>query len=157
TKQFGGAAPGGAPEWGWWVYRGDPRRSDVADRLPETDGVRWSAETVHETATRAVVENAVRGQAARPQPVLSGHFPIALGDLVVSPDGGAVRAVAAATGKVRGQAPLELGLDRLFTAGETKADADAWVNNTMKYHPHAVLENTTVGCLSTDGRRVYVV
>jgi outer membrane protein assembly factor BamB len=156
-KQFDDASPVAAVAGTWPLYAGNATRTGTAATLPAPDAVRWTADAVHNTEARALLDNAIRGQEARPQPVLSGSFPIALGDKVAFRAAGELRLVAADTGKPVWQVPLDGSLDRILADPSARLHVDAWVGYTMKFHPHILLENTTVGCLSSDGRRVFVV
>src|SRR5439155_24547896 len=121
------------------------------------DSARWQIDTVQTTAARAFLDNALRAQEARPQPVLSGSFPIAVGGSAVFRGADGIHAVSVVSGKKLWHVQPEKSLDRLLGDAETRPHVEAWINTYAKIHPNILLENTTIGCLSSDGRRVYFV
>jgi outer membrane protein assembly factor BamB len=130
--------------------------TDVADStfLPEA---RWPHETGADGPAWAWVQDAVRRQEAALQPVLPAFTALAVGGKVVYRNDRGIRAVDPRSGATAWECPSELSLDRLVRAPETHAHVGSWVEAYLASHPNVLLENTLLGSLSTDGRRVYTV
>jgi outer membrane protein assembly factor BamB len=145
------------PAPAWPVFAGNPTRTGTVARLPGAPALAWSATTPPSPVTAGLLEDAMRCQEERPQPVLSGSFPIIAGDKIVCRTQGGIQALDVATGKPVWDRPLPTSLDRLLNDESSRALLEHWLGIYLQYHPHILLENTSLGCLSGDGARVYAV
>src|SRR4029077_19690028 len=102
-----------------------------------------------DSAVRALLENAIRLQEDRPQPVLSGSFPIVVGDKTLFRTAAGVRAVSSATGKVLWDAPSDWGLSNMLGDNAVSPHIQAWLGSYFSMHPHVLLENSALGTLSS--------
>jgi outer membrane protein assembly factor BamB len=130
--------------------------ADVADStlLPEA---RWPRDTGADGPARAWVQEAARRLEAASQPVLSPVTPLTVGGKVVYRTDRGIRAVDPQSGATAWECPSDLSLDRLVREPGTHAHVGDWVESYLSSHPNVLLENTLLGSLSTDGRRVYAV
>jgi outer membrane protein assembly factor BamB len=144
------------PALPWSTYAGNAARIGSATTLPAVDAKLWSVPTTKK-ATDGLLEEAIRLQEDRPQPVMPGAFPIVAGDNVVCRTSSGIQAVDLATGKVLWESPFDRSLDRLLADAESRFVIDYWVGSYLRYHPQVLLENTNLGCLSADSARIYAV
>jgi outer membrane protein assembly factor BamB len=152
------ARPAAAPAASSWsMFAGNAGRNAVAGKWPVVEALQWSASLGASPMTAGLVEDAVRLQEDRPQPVLSGHFPIVVGDKLICRTAVGVQALTLTTGKAVWERPMELSFNRLLADYGPRTVIEYWLNAYMRYHPHVLLENTSIGCLSGDGKRVYAV
>jgi outer membrane protein assembly factor BamB len=152
-KQFqvDGAAKA-APE-DWLLYGGNAVRRRSATGLP-VPALQWKVRSVPEGSVPAgLLENAISFQEGRGQPVLSASFPIAVGKAIVFRAADGIRAVSATSGEPLWHAAMPLSLDRILASMRV----EAWINSYLSIHPHSFLENSTLGCLSSDNKRVYAI
>jgi outer membrane protein assembly factor BamB len=156
-KQFEPSLAAKTFSQGWWLYGGSATRSAAAAKMPALEGAHWQAATVQDTAARALLENAVSLQQARSRCVLSGSFPITVGERLIYRAADGIHAVSLQTGKPVWDVTLPLSLERLFGDSATRRLVETWVGGYLSIHPHVLLGNSTLGCLSSDGQRVYVV
>jgi outer membrane protein assembly factor BamB len=141
----------------WPLFRGNAARSaraDGADLVPEA---KWHLATVHETATRTWVQEAIRRQEARGEPVLPGFFPIAADGKVVYRSYRGIHAVDARTGQRFWESESLGGLDPLGLELSYFPYVESWVNVYLQHDPEVLFGNAVLGALSTDGERVYAV
>ncbi|HEX5269070.1 MAG TPA: PQQ-binding-like beta-propeller repeat protein, partial [Gemmataceae bacterium] len=103
------------------------------------------------------VAEAVRRLEAASQPVLSAATPIIVGDTVVARTPAGIRAVSLKDGRTVWESPSPLAPDVLARDPAAHAHLGLWMESYLGDHPAVLLENTILGTLSTDGRRVYAV
>jgi outer membrane protein assembly factor BamB len=138
------------------LNRATPSATGVpaATFLPEA---RWPRETGSDGPTRAWVQEAVERQEAASQPILPAFISMAAGGRVVYRSDRGVRAVDPRSGVTVWECPSELSLDQLVREPAAHAHVASWVESYLASHPGVLVENTLLGTLSTDGRRVYAV
>jgi outer membrane protein assembly factor BamB len=141
----------------WPVFGGDAGRSAEASGATFDPAPRWQKPTVRDGVARTWVLDAVRQQQAASQPVLSGSFPITAGGKVIFRTHRGVAALDARSGETAWESPSALGLDALTAEPAWHAHVGAWVNGYLAGRSRALLENSVLGSLSSDGARVYAV
>lgn len=141
----------------WPFFRGDAARSAWSAAGDFASEPRWRHETAHETATRAWVQEAIKQQEVRGEPVLPNFFPIVAGGKVVYRSYRGIHAVDLVTGKRLWEFESEGGLDTLGQELKYFPYVESWVNAHLLHNPHALFGNSVVGTLTTDGERVYAV
>jgi outer membrane protein assembly factor BamB len=156
-KQFDVLPAIAAPPGGWWVFGGSGTRTGVDLKVPALQAALWNVTTVNNATARALFDNSVRLQEARPQPVVPGSFPIFVDDKVVVRTADGIQAISAQTGKTLWEAPFPRSLERLFTDDAARQHLVALAMSYQTLHPHILLENSNLGCLSCDGQRIYAV
>lgn len=145
--------------------RGGP---PAEERLPAlSPALAWYVPTAEETTTRAWIDEAVRraqGPTRDPfhapeatQPVLSSFFPLAVDGKLVARTHRGIRAVDAASGATLWEASSPWALDAILHEPAEHAHVGLWVESYLGAHPAALLDNSLLGTLSTDGLRVYAV
>jgi outer membrane protein assembly factor BamB len=145
------------PALPWSTTAGNATRTGIAAKVPSVDALHWSVATSSNAAIRGLLDEAMRLQEDRPQPVMSGNFPIVAGDTIVCRTQTGLFGLAPATGKVIWDRPFERSLERLLASADSRAVVDYWLGSYLRYHPQVLLENTNLGCLSADSERVYAV
>jgi outer membrane protein assembly factor BamB len=145
------------PALPWSTTAGNAARTGVAAKVPPVDALHWTVATSPNQAINDLLDDAMRLQENRPQPVMSGNFPIVAGDTIVCRTQTGLVGLAPATGKVIWDRPFERSLDRLLADADSRAVVDHWLGSYLRYHPQVLLENTNLGCLSADSVRVYAV
>jgi outer membrane protein assembly factor BamB len=151
------AAPAAAE---WPIFGGAVSRNGLATPPQLTLKRQWNRATAEEPGSRQTLENAVRNQQARNQPVLPGAFPIAVAGKVMFRNQRGIQCVDPASGEVAWEASLNGGLDNplhLDDSGSIKDQLHGWVNTHVQSNPQVLLENSTLGTLSSDGKRVFAV
>ncbi len=151
----------------WLLFGGDETRSAQASGGEFDPEPRWQKAAAEESTTRAWLDEAVRrcdGTARDPyrapetlQPALPAFFPLAVEGKVVARDHRGVVALDAATGETLWRAPSSWGLDALLAEPERHAHVGSWVESYLTTHPHALLDNSLLGSLASDGTRVFAV
>jgi outer membrane protein assembly factor BamB len=141
------------------MYRGSPARESVAAEKPlDFKGLdkAWRSLSVEDGSfAHSKLSNAVEVMHSRFQPVVSGAFPLTLGDRILFRNQQGVRAVDAKTGRLAWYSTFNNGFDSLPQGSE--AQVNTWVESYVSNAPTMLLENSTLGTLSTDGQRVYAV
>lgn len=151
----------------WPMFRGNPGRSAEGQGGAPFLEATWSRPTMRQPQTEQWVRQAVRQQEERQQPVLSGYFPIAVTaqtkkgpvPLLVYRSFYGVHAVDLRDGRLFWESPAAGGLDKIVEYPEKAAQLGTWITYYLQLpgQPNLLLENSTVGTLSTDGTRVYAV
>ena len=117
----------------------------------------WPASNVSDDTVAAWWADAVRRKEAAGQPVLPAGPPIAVGGLVIERTDRGIRAVDSRTGLTAWESTLALALAQLVRDPACHAHVRSWMESYLANHPGVVLDNSLIGTLSTDGRRVYAV
>jgi outer membrane protein assembly factor BamB len=91
------------------------------------------------------------------QPVLPAAVPVAVLGKVVYRSHRGLHAVEAATGRLLWESPLRGSLQDLADDPASLTHAGEWVSSVWQAFPQTIIENSTVGTLSADARRVYAI
>jgi outer membrane protein assembly factor BamB len=158
---------GGQASSSWLMAGGNAARS-----LSLTGGApflqsRWRQDTARTKQALSWLTDADRLAQTLHQPILPASQPIAVTlhaegkdvPLVVYRSQQGIEAVSRTTGKTDWESVSDRGLDRLQHNPRTLAATTAWVNLYLNQfrQPHLLVENSAVGTLSSDGRRVFAV
>ncbi|MCS6851901.1 MAG: PQQ-like beta-propeller repeat protein [Gemmataceae bacterium] len=169
TVQGHGGPPFLEPRWSKSTTAIDPlvlADKDDADRSEAELRRRWIEE--------AILAQAMAHLESRQQPALPAFFPLAVGNKLIyrSHDGIYARHLKAgvviedgqprhvAPGDLDWMSPLDGGLHGMGADANRRnfLQSSAWLGHYFSYGPQSIFfENSTIGCLSTDGSRVYVV
>ncbi len=140
----------------WTLLRGNPARTALAASQPLTKdlGKSWHLPTVETPAGRSWLDNAVQQLHGRGQPVLPGAVPLAAAGKVLFRTQKGLHAVDTKTGQLAWEKDLYFGFDN--EAGSYE-NVSQWVSSYLPAYPGVLVENSTLGNLSSDGQRVYAV
>jgi outer membrane protein assembly factor BamB len=155
----------------WATYKGNASRSAQGNGGPPFLEVKWSNPTIlpNEDSvkqTRQWVEQAVKQAEERQQPVLPSFFPVAatvrtdtgIKPMLVYRTYWGVHAVnLQAEGKLEWYSPSYWSLQKIAEDQSKVAQLTQSVNLYMQAAPSFLFENSTVGTLTTDNSKVYVV
>jgi outer membrane protein assembly factor BamB len=117
----------------------------------------WDHPTVGDGPAAEWLEGALARLATNGQPALPAASPLLVAGTLVYRSHRGVHAVEAATGRPLWDSPLRGSLEELADDPARLAHASGWASALVQGFPHALLENSTVGTLSADGRQVYAV
>lgn len=138
--------PEGSPD-NYPLYRGDLARSARAR------GDFFLLEPQRRIATAEGEARQSLTQASR-RTVLPAATPIALGGKLIYRGSDGLHALDARTGRKLWRRPSSLSLTSILGNAGQKMQVKSWLH---VYGPAALIENTTVGTLSGDGRHVYAI
>jgi outer membrane protein assembly factor BamB len=145
-------APPAGPGEDWPLYRGDARRAAPAASAP------FVLEPLHRVALASGEARDVLGRAARAAPPGSilGAVPLAVGDRIVCRSADGILALDAGAGRPLWRVESPVGLEALLRDPGKKVQVEYWLG---LYGParDVLLQNSTTGTLSSDGRHVYTV
>jgi outer membrane protein assembly factor BamB len=137
----------------WSVFRSDPARTAGGEGdLPLLQPL-WKVDTLDSFTARTFfgsIENVLQGLGGFRSP---WNFPIATSNKVVCRSYAGIQAFDAATGHPLWHVPSRLSLTSIARAPGRLVILRDWLGS----QPHCLLENTALGCLSTDGQRVYAL
>jgi outer membrane protein assembly factor BamB len=150
---------GGVGEWA--VFRGNPSRSAEGGGGPPLPESCWQAVAAEDPEAKALLDRLLQDPPRAMRPVLPGSHPIAVRveegrGLLVYRGFGGVRAVHLATGREAWQSPSPLSLGAALTDPARKVTYLDWLQKAASPRTH-FFENSTLGSLSADRRRVYAV
>jgi outer membrane protein assembly factor BamB/tetratricopeptide (TPR) repeat protein len=144
----------------WRVFRGDASRGGRGDGdVPLLEPV-WTAETVFTKQGTAWVDQAVKSQALAGRLLLPGFYPIAVPGRIIHRTHSGLRALDPTTGAEVWHYPAvgsPLSLDGISRHSGQAVTVRSWIQGSYGDASHFPLENSALGCLSTDGARVYAV
>ncbi len=103
------------------------------------------------------VADALRRLEGSARPAAPAPAPLVVGNRAVSRGLRGIRAVDLSSGALAWEAPSALSLDGLARDPAAHGHVAPWVEAYLASHPHVLLENSLLGTLSTDGRRVFAV
>lgn len=119
---------------GWFLFRGDARRTaQAAGGVPFLEP-RWQHATAAHPETRRLLEAALKNQAESLQPSLPGAFPIAVGGKLIYRSHGGIHAVDLQTGKEVWRRDLALSLDACMADPGKRVSVRSWL---QMYSPFA--------------------
>jgi outer membrane protein assembly factor BamB len=140
----------------WPLFRGGAGRTARGDGdLPLLEPA-WSRPTVLSTQGPGWIDVAVKAQDRAGRPLLPGFYPIAVPGRIIYRSHSGIHALDAA-GRELWSAPSSLGLDAIAANSGKAVVVRNWLEATYGDAFHFPIENSVLGCLSTDGQRVYAV
>jgi outer membrane protein assembly factor BamB len=119
---------------------------------------RWWADTSGGAASRAWLASVAKTSEALASASVPACFPLAVGDRVICRGHGGIFAFDLASGRLLWRTPTPLGLDGML--GDPTYNKAVQFKDWAAHQANArdlVLQNTTLGTLSSDGSRVYAV
>ena len=141
----------------WIVYRGRPDRlGQVPAGSPKLEP-RWMQAAACDALTRAWLDAMVNQLDVRSQPAIPSWFPIVARDRVFARTTAGIAAFDLKGGKLLWESASALTLDGLAAEPATASHFDRWVEAYRVNSPQLLLENSVIGTLSSDGRRVFAV
>ncbi len=159
-------APSPVRENAWPLFRGDASRSARGNGGAPVLEARWTVSTLPQDDPQKWVKNTILDRTIsyleqRGQPVLPGSFPVMAGGSVLYRTADGVRSVRWKDGLLNWSSRCDGGL---WEMGYDKSRRDYLTIHTQwfsTYHnsgPQSIFfDNSVIGTLSTDGRRVYAV
>src|SRR5579872_1238128 len=126
----------------------------------------WMSLVRSQVSSGKWLQQAERQLAERGQPMMSAALPITLVltgrdekliPLVVFRSHWGIHAVDASSGKLRWETPSQFSMDRMGVDSKKNGVVSKWADEYLKSRPQTLIENSTVGTLSTDGRYVYAI
>jgi outer membrane protein assembly factor BamB len=156
-------APG--PLNAWPMPGGNLQRNAQGVGGPAFLEPQWKLPSARTTETRDWVKQVEKLLHERNQPLIPAAQPITAtltaGDkklsLVIFRSRYGIHAVDTRTGKLKWETPSLFSLDRMARNTKLVGPVTNWVNSHMNLRPNLLLENSTVGTLSTDGKFVFAV
>jgi outer membrane protein assembly factor BamB len=145
---------------GWPVYRGSAARTDRGDGDVPLLEPSWKVGTVLSKEGPAWIDEGLKAQERMNRLVLPGYYPIAVPGRIVYRSHGGLHALDPAGGRELWHAPSPLSLDAIAAdSGKRVTVRNSWLAQPTYASDafHFPLENSALGCLSTDGARVYAV
>ncbi len=152
----------------WPLFKGNPSRSAQGIGSAPFLEAKWVYPLAEESQTKQWVEQAIKNQQERLQPVLPAFFPIAVTVrtdketkplLIYRSYGGIHARDLSKDGKLEWDAGSDFTLDALVKDPKKfmLVNNSQWMQNYLNTLPQMLYENSTVGTLSTDNRFVYAV
>jgi outer membrane protein assembly factor BamB len=119
----------------------------------------WAQPTVREEQTRNWLDKQVLPYLEqRGQPVMPATVPLAVKDLVLFRSHWGVHAVNLRTGKLEWESDSRWSVDRMLRDPGKTGAVDFWLKAYLQANqPAVILDNSLVGSLSSDGRRLFAV
>jgi hypothetical protein len=151
----------------WPLAYGNPSRNARGEGDTPFMEPRWRKETVRTSTTRSWLEAAAKFVNERRLPLLPAAVPITATvtrdgqrkPLVIYRSHWGIHAVNAKTGRLEWETASNWSLDRMSVDANKASAVTNWVNYYQQsvQRPNLLLENSTVGTLSTDNNFVYMV
>jgi len=158
---------GPASPFDWSMFMGNASRSAQGNGTAPFLDHKWVySSTGLENQTAKWIEQAVQQQESRAQPILPSFFPIAVTVktdketkplLIYRSHWGIHARDLSKDGKLSWDSPANWSLDRIAADSEKTMALNQWLSFYLQYHPQLMYENSTVGTLSTDNKKIYVV
>jgi outer membrane protein assembly factor BamB len=149
----------------WPMFRGDPSRSAEGNGGAPFLEARWTMPTFKEAASGQRIRESLKLQDEHQQPIIPGSFPIAV--TVQTRDGAkallvyrsfyGIHAINLRTGAEEWNSPSNWSLDRIADDPSKNSQFLQWTQGYLQNNAGLLFENATIGTLSTDNERVYVV
>jgi outer membrane protein assembly factor BamB len=164
-KRLTSAAPDGINSGGRTIPLDDLEKSLARAAGPASEvpvealisEANWRQETLSAGPSAAWVSEAVRRLEAGSQPILPSTIPLVVGDKIVSRSLRGIRAVDLKSGRTAWESHSPLALDNLARDPAAHGHVGLWLESYLVGQPGLLLENTVLGSLSSDGRRVYAI
>ena len=148
----------------WLMFRGDAGRLGLVQSQKPILESKWKQPTVQEGTSGGFIDEATQQLQNMRKPVLPGAFPLAIGGKIIYRTQRGITARECDTGALAWESTLRGGLDSEDTrTSGIKTELDSWVRNYLQatpglaQSPGILIENTTLGTLSSDGKRVFGV
>ena len=144
---------------------GGPSRSFQSPGGPAYLESRWKMSLMETEESKRWIHEAERLLHDRGQPMISAMQPITVTmlkddqklSLVVYRSHWGIQAVDMRTGKTKWRTPSSWSLDRMSHNNKVVSSINSWVEQHLNLRPNLIIENSTVGTLSTDGSFVFAV
>jgi outer membrane protein assembly factor BamB len=152
------AEPAGRGDWP--LYRAGAARTGRGDGDVPLLEPAWKVSTVLSREGPAWLDEAARAQERANRLVLPGFYPIAVPGRIVYRSHGGLHALDPASGRELWHVPSPLSLDAIAgDSGKRVTVRNNWLAQGTYGGDafHFPIENSALGCLSTDGARVYAV
>jgi outer membrane protein assembly factor BamB len=155
-----------ASPYDWAMFKGNASRSAQGNGGPPFLEVKWTQPTIRESETRTWIDQAIKHQEELQQPVLPSFFPVAA---TVHTDKGPLPLLVYRSywgihalnlqkeGKEEWNSPSYWSLDNLAADPSKSMTMKQWLPQYQASSPTFLFENSTIGTLTTDNSRVYVV
>jgi outer membrane protein assembly factor BamB len=143
----------------WPLYRGGAARANRGDGDVPLLKPLWKVATVHSKDGPAWIDDGIGALQRANRLALPGSYPVAVPGRIVYRSHSGLHALDPANGRELWQVPSPLSLDAIVSDSGKKVTVRNWLaqgSSTFDAFYFAV-ENSTLGCLSTDGTRVYAV
>src|SRR5207248_3643701 len=116
----------------------------------------WTLSTVSSKG-QDWINTGIKAQERARRLVLPGFYPIAVAGRIVYRSHTGIRAVDPATGRALWEKPptSDLGLDGIASDSGKSSFVRNWLRGYYGDAEHFPIEGSALGCLSTDGERVY--
>ncbi len=145
------------PRSGWPVFRGDIGRTARGDGdLPILDPI-WTRDTVAGGKAREWIDRGIKAEERAGRAVLPAFYPLAVPGRIVYRSQGGVHAVDSAGGAELWHLASPLSLEGIAGASSRSVTVNDWLVNSYGDALILPLQNSALGCLSTDGERVYAL
>jgi outer membrane protein assembly factor BamB len=139
------------------LYRGNAARSAPGRGFADLAEPRWQTPSVRHPEVATWVADAVKQHEQRQLPVVPGAVPVALGNTVVYETYHGLEACDLETGRLEWAYPCRRSLEALVADLDCDVHLEPWVANYAANAPGVLFENSVIGTLSCDGRRVFAV
>jgi outer membrane protein assembly factor BamB len=153
--------PGESPGRGDWpLYRGGLARVNRGDGDVPLLEPAWKVSTAHHKETQSWIDEGVGVQERAGRFVLPGFYPVAVPGRIVYRSHGGLHAVDPDTGRELWRVLSPLSLDVIAANSSEKVTVRSGWLVQPSYQGEALhlpIENSALGCLSTDGARVYAI
>jgi outer membrane protein assembly factor BamB len=144
----------------WVMFKGNASRSAQGNGTAPYMERKWSVEGneyIREAETRRLINLAIKSQLDTNQPILPAFFPIAVDGKVIFRSYYGVHAYDIKTGTLEWEASTKGSLDHTFGDSQRTSFMQAWSQYYEQADKNLFYENSTLGTLSSDNERVYVV
>lgn len=116
---------------------------------------RWTLATAHHSFTQGVLQAVAQCEGRTP--ILPAFYALPGGDRAYYRSHRGVHAIDTHTGKDLWDTHFAWSMDQMAAQSRFASTLRGWVEGYFDYSPHAVVENTVLGNLTSDGHRVFAV
>jgi outer membrane protein assembly factor BamB len=148
-----------ADPYDWSIYRGNASRTAQGTGGAPFLEPAYQLPTAENDDAKRLLAAAMKYLEDRNMPILSAFFPIAAGGKLLYRSYWGIHAIDLKTGDLAWKSKSSLGLDVLMADRTGKMQAiQSWLGSYQQSGRQSLLfENSTLGTLSTDNQRVYVI
>ncbi len=140
----------------WPVFRGNPSRAASGHGATPYLAPRWEKPTATHPEVKRLLDQAEKQEEAYGRLVVPASSPVAAGGKLIYRGHDGVRALDPADGREVWAAPMPLSLEAVYRDPGKKVQVQDWLRRYAGFH-HLLFDNSVLGCLSADARRVYAV